>query len=73
MVTGESDEWTDDGHIALHPLPAAERCARRPNRTCLYDCPKVSFVRYCFYLRTSARMVLGCANKRSRGGAYGNH
>ena len=23
----ESDKWTDDGHIALHPLPAAEHCA----------------------------------------------
>jgi len=24
MVTGESDEWTDDDHVALHPLSAAE-------------------------------------------------
>jgi len=24
----ESDEWTDDGHGALHPLYAAERSAK---------------------------------------------
>jgi hypothetical protein len=24
MVTGESDEWTEDNHGALHPLSAAE-------------------------------------------------
>jgi len=27
MVTGESDEWTDDGHVALHALPTAEHYA----------------------------------------------
>jgi len=27
MVTGESDEWTDDDHGALHTLSAAERYA----------------------------------------------
>jgi hypothetical protein len=26
MVTGESDEWTDDGHGALHPFSATEHC-----------------------------------------------
>jgi hypothetical protein len=25
MVTGESNEWTDDAHGALHTLSAAER------------------------------------------------
>ena len=44
MVTGESDEWTDDDHGALHPLSAAERYAKRLNRTCLYDCTNVSMV-----------------------------
>jgi len=28
MVTGESDEWTDDYHGALHPFSAAEHYAR---------------------------------------------
>ena len=73
MGTNEADEWTDDGHSALHPLSAAEHYANRLNRTRLYHCTIISFVRYCLYLRTSARMVSGFANKRSRGGAYGNH
>jgi len=41
---GESDEWTDDDHGALHLLSAAEHCARRLNPTCPYDFTKVSFV-----------------------------
>ena len=31
MATSESDEWTDDDDIALHPLSAAEIYARRLN------------------------------------------
>lgn len=27
MVTGDPDEWIEDGHVALHPLPAAEHYA----------------------------------------------
>ena len=30
--------------LALHPFPAAERYAKRPNRTCLSDCTNISFV-----------------------------
>jgi hypothetical protein len=41
MATSESDEWTNDGHGALHPLSAAEYYARRLNRTYLYHCTKV--------------------------------
>ena len=44
MVTGESDEWTEDDYGALRPPSAAERCTRRLNRTRLYHCAKVSFV-----------------------------
>jgi hypothetical protein len=33
VESSESDEWTDDGHGALHPLPATEHYARRLNRT----------------------------------------
>ena len=40
-VTGGSDEWTDDAHVALHPLSAAEHYAKRLNRTCLPNCTKV--------------------------------
>ena len=40
----ESDEWTDDDDVALHPLSAAARYAKRLNRTRLYHCTKVRIV-----------------------------
>jgi hypothetical protein len=43
MVSREirRDDCADDDDAGLHPLSAAEDCARRLNRTCLCDSIKV--------------------------------